>query len=209
MTAPRARASILMALLVFAAAAAGPLQAAPADAGNYIEALATQTLKIVSSNQFSRKQKQGQLEKVFSSNVDIPWVGRFVMGRFWRQASDEQKALYIKKYEKFLVAHYASRFADYTSGSFKVTGTRDEGNNESTVSMEIIPPERGAAPLLLDYRVRQEGAGFKIFDVIVEGVSMITTQRSEFSSVIGQHGIDYLIQNLTVISEQSLPEAAK
>jgi phospholipid transport system substrate-binding protein len=179
--------------------------AAPGAAGQYIDSLGAQTLKAVSSNG-SKEQKQAQIEKIFSSNIDIAWVGRFVMGRYWRQANDQQKALYLKKYERFLVKHYASRFADYTSGTFKVTDTRDDGNGEFTVSMEIDSPERqGAEPILVDYRVRNSGGGFKIFDVIVEGVSMITTQRSEFSSVIGQHGIDYLIENLSAISEQALP----
>lgn len=180
--------------------------AANADASAYIESLGNQTIAIISDKALGREQKQAKLERIFSTNVDIDWIGRFVMGRFWRQATDTQKKTYLAKYSKFLTHHYSSRFAEYTSGSFKITGARQDGDGEYTVNMQIQSQEAGGEPILVDYRVRRLGGGFRIFDVIVEGVSMITTQRSEFGAVISDHGIDYLIENLTVISEKSLPD---
>src|SRR6185312_2833088 len=99
--------------------------------------------------------------------------------------------------QKFLTLHYTTRFTEYTSGDFKVTGSRDDGNNEFTVSMQIQSEDKQSDPILVDYRIRKNGDGsLKIFDVIVEGVSMITTQRSEFAAVITNHNIDYLINML-------------
>lgn len=177
--------------------AAPPAQAALADdASKYIQGLGDQALAAITNPKFDKNGKQAALEKIFSDNVDFPWVGRFVMGRFWRQATDDQKARYLKEYQKFLILHYTSRFTDYTSGSFNVTGARDDGENEFTVSMQLKSSEPNSEPVLVDYRVRQEAQGFKIFDVIVEGVSLITTQRSEFASVITNKDIDYLINEL-------------
>ena len=123
------------------------------------------------------------------------------MGHFWREATEDQKARYLKEYQKFLILHYTSRFTQYTSGTFKVTNSRDDGDSEFTVSMELKADEPNAEPVLVDYRIRKEDSGFKIFDVIVEGVSLITTQRSEFASVITNNGIDYLINQLIAKSK--------
>ena len=93
---------------------------------------------------------------------------------------------------------YASRFTEYTSGSFKITSTRDDGDGEFFVSMEVSTGEPNSEPVFVDYRVREASGKnkFAVFDIIVEGVSMITTQRSEFASVITNHDVDYLISQM-------------
>lgn len=180
------------------AMATRPAVAADANAASkYIETLANETLATISDKGLSKDQKQTKLETLFSGNVDIPWVGKFVMGTFWRQATDDQKSRYLQHYQTFIIRHYTSRFTDYTSGTFKMTGAKDDGEGEFTVSMTIQGAEANSQPVLVDYRVRTADKGaFKIFDINVEGVSMITTQRSEFSSVLNQNGIDYLINQL-------------
>lgn len=175
---------------------------AATDASRYIEGVAKNALATISNAKLNKSQKQASLDKLFKDNVDIPWIGRFVMGRFWKQATDAQKTSYLKEYEKFLIQHYTSRFTDYTSGSFTITSVKDDGEGEFTVNMELKGDKKNDPPVLVDYRVRKQGGGFKIFDVIVEGVSLITTQRSEFSSVISQHDIDYLI---TQLKNKSIP----
>src|SRR5689334_14186098 len=92
------------------------------DAEKYIQDLGNQALAVISNKGFSKVQKQTKLEKIFSDNVDIPWVARFVMGRFWKEATAEQKSRYTTEYKKFLMLHYTSRFTNYTSGTFKVIG---------------------------------------------------------------------------------------
>ncbi|MFW0777688.1 MAG: MlaC/ttg2D family ABC transporter substrate-binding protein [Rickettsiales bacterium] len=190
---------IISSLLVTVALTLGLTQAANAtsaeSAGKYVESLGNKAVGIISSEKLSKDSKQKKLEKIFSSNVDIPWVGRFVMGRYWRKATDKQKKDYLKAYEDFVVSHYAARFAEYSGGKFNITETRDAGDDEYTVSMEMLNDDN-SEPVYVDYKVRNEKGRFKVFDVIVEGVSMITTQRSEFSAVIGNKGIDTLIDKL-------------
>ena len=189
--------SLALAALLFAA----PVHAAEKKADThkveeYANSLGDRALDIITNKTLAKPVKQLQLEGLFADSVDIPWVGRFVMGRFWREASDAQKAQYLAEYQKFLVTQYAGRFAEYSGGDFKVVSTRDDGNGEYLVSMELLTDDKTAEPVLVDYRVREEKGKFKVFDIIVEGVSMITTQRSEFASVLSNKGIDYLIQQL-------------
>lgn len=174
-----------------------PAQAASTDdASKFVQNLGDQALSIITNKSFSKDKKQAGLEKIFTANVDFHWIGRFVMGRFWRQATDAQKTRYLKEYQRFLTLHYTARFADYSNGSFKVVSTKDDGDGDFTVAMQLQSDEKNSEPVLVDYRIRRSGGGFKIFDVIVEGVSLIATQRSEFASVITNNGIDYLIDQL-------------
>lgn len=190
---------LLVALALCFTGAAQPVYATETSdsAGGYIQMLGNQALGVITDKSLSKDQKQAKLESIFSANVDFPWVGKFVMGRFWREATDDQKARYLKAYEKFLIIHYTSRFTDYTSGSFKVTANADDGDNEFTVDTQMQADEPNSQPVLVVYRVRKETQGYRIFDVIVEGVSLITTQRSEFSSLLNTKGIDYLIDQLS------------
>src|SRR5437762_3212562 len=106
---------------------ASPALASDIDSANqYVQGVAGQTLGVISGKKLTKEQKEARLEKLFADNIDFPWVGRFVMGRFWREATEEQKARYLKHYQKFLILHYTSRFAEYSSGNFKITGARDD-----------------------------------------------------------------------------------
>lgn len=192
--------AVVFATLSVIVAASKPVYAdACDDAGKYMQHVGDQALSVITNKKSSKEAKRSQLEKIFAGNVDIPWVGRFVMGQYWRQATEDQKSRYLRKYEKFLILHYTSRFADYSSGTFTITGTKPDENDNCTVSMELKGDKPGDEPVLVDYRVKKN-SGFKIFDVIVEGVSLITTQRAEFSSVIGSHDINYLINKLDNMS---------
>lgn len=189
--------STLCSFLLLATVAFTPAQAAnPEKASKYIETLADQALDIIKKSD-SKNAKQQKLERLFADNVDIDWVGRFVMGRYWRKATDEQKNRYLKAYKDFVLSHYASRFTDYTSGDYEITGTSAKEDGEFLVNMALVNPKNpGEPPVLVDYRVRAGKSSFQVFDVIVEGVSMITTQRSEFSAVVAKGGIDHLIKQL-------------
>ena len=82
-----------------------------------------------------------------------------------------------------------------------MTSEKDDGDGEYTVAMQMKSDENGSEPVDVNYRVRKQGDTYKIFDVIVEGVGLLTTQRSEFSSVIADKGIDYLIDQLATKSK--------
>jgi phospholipid transport system substrate-binding protein len=171
----------------------------------FVQTMGDKALAVIADKGLSKDQKQEKLNKLFSDIVDFPWVGRFVMGHYWREATSEQKARYLTEYKKFLLVHYTSRFTNFTGGSFEVLSVKDDGDGEYTVSMRMKAVDPGSEPVQVDYRVHADeaaGAGhYKIFDVIVEGVGLLTTQRSEFSSVIANNGIDYLIDQLAAKSK--------
>ncbi len=204
------RALALSLLILFSAQTAMATNAPKNDAdkaGAYIESLGHKALDVISKKDAAKETKQQTLENIFKDNVDFPWVGRFVMGRFWRPATPEQQTRYLAAYQTFLIKHYTSRFTEYTSGSFKITGSSEGEPNEYTVNMQIIANDASEPPILIDYKVRKDKTSFKVFDIIVEGVSLITTQRSEFSSVLNSKGVDGLTSMLEAKSVAAVAPA--
>lgn len=153
--------------------------------------------------------KQVKLEEMFRNTVDTDWLGRFVLGVEWRRIDPDKQKQYLSLYRDFLVKNYTSRFREYTGETFDVTEVRDEGSGEYTVSTRINRP--GKENVNVDYRVRAAGKGYKVFDIIVEGVSLLTTQRAEFTSIVSRKGIDYLIEQIDARIREiaAKPEAAK
>lgn len=155
---------------------------------------ADEVFDILKSKQGNKTAQTKALEKMIRSKVDIPWIGQFVMGRFWRQATDAQKKAYLKNYEDFIATTYASRFTEYKGEGYTITSARQDSEGKYTVKMSI---KTEGQPMLVDYKVRKDDSGkFKIYDLNVEGVSLITTQRSEFASILQSKGIDQLIAQL-------------
>jgi phospholipid transport system substrate-binding protein len=134
------------------------------------------------------------LEKTFTNYVDLPWVANFVLGRHAKTINAEQKQKFVESYQGFMVKSYASRLKNYAGETYKISKERDLGNGKTQVRMEVM--RKQGAPILIDYKIHKAGEEFKIYDMAVEGISLITTQRSEFDAVIERKGIDELIAAL-------------
>ena len=85
-----------------------------------------------------------------------------------------------------MVETYANRFVDYAGETFKITGATPAGDSDTMVSTQVVRPS--GPPVNVEWRVRSRDGSHKIIDVVVEGVSMGVTQRSEFASVIQSNG---------------------
>jgi len=181
--------------LITALTAAPTFATSPDEAHAFVDGIASKALAVIADKALSKEQKQSKLEKILGGGVDIPWVGRFTLGHTWREATEDQRKRYLKEYESFWVKHYASRFAEYSGGDYKITGI-EEDDGQYTVKMTMTSTE-DHKDVQVEYRLHLDDAKqLKIFDVVVENVSMITTQRAEFASVVSNKGLDYLIDQL-------------
>jgi len=122
---------------------------------------------------------------LFHEDFD-PGIARFVLGRYWRKASEEEQQEFVKLFEDYVVFVYTARFANFGGETIKIRGSRSDGDGV-IVSTDVISPG-SASPLRIDWRLVTDNSGYKINDVIVEGVSMMVTQRSEFASVVQRNG---------------------
>ena len=171
-------------------------QASEVSARKFTESTAKQAVKLLASDK-SDDAKVESLKQLFVKAVDTRWIGRFVIGKYWRELDKTQQTEYLNNYQKFLVKHYTSNFQEYAEGTeFEVTKTKSlKRKGQYMVSMKINRPT-DPQPIKVDYRVRQKSGKSQIIDIVVEGISLLNTQRSEFSSVIQRKGASHLIEQI-------------
>ena len=142
------------------------------------------------------KQKAMKLaEEKILPLVDFEEATRLAVGRGWAQANAEQKKRLVTEFRNMLVRTYSNAISAYQGQTMKVLPSRAKpGDTEATVRNQFIRP--GGKPVLIDYSMRKTDAGWKIYDIVVEGVSLVLTYRSEFDAVVRQEGVDGLIKRL-------------
>lgn len=174
--------------------AAASARATPDAARGFITELGKETVAILQS-QDPAPSKAARLESVFRKGFDFATIGRFVLGRYWNTITAQQREAFLKAFTDFVTKSYSRRLAEeVTINGFNITNLRDLGENDYLVQTTITRPN--AAPLNYEWRVRQGESGVKIVDVVVEGVSLLVTQRSDYTSVMQRDGIEGLTRTL-------------
>lgn len=172
--------------------------AASSDKGAkvFIEKLGNKAIEIAADKNLDEKEKEKQISDLFYVSVDTSWIAKFVLGQYWRQASDEQKTKYVDLYKKFIASNFVPKFKDYSNQKIIVRNVIYDGSNEYTVQSDIDDPDNQSV-LSVDYKVRKGANGsYIIYDIVTEGISFISTQRSEFGSILSRNGLDGLIEKL-------------
>ena len=153
---------------------------------------------IKSDKQLAAGDKQKALklaEEKILPHVDFEEATRLAVGRAWAQANPEQKKKLVSEFRNMLVRTYSSAIQAYEGQQMKVLPLRMKpGDTDVTVRNQFI--RSGQKPVSLDYSMRKTDQGWKIYDIVVEGVSLVLTYRSEFDAIIKQDGIDALIKRL-------------
>lgn len=153
---------------------------------------------LLANGSMTDAQRRAALRELLVNNFDLQTIGRFVLGRYWRQFSDEQRREYFRLFEDMIVSVYSERFDEYSGQDLVVKDSRPSGDKDMIVS-SVIKANGSGQDIQVDWRVRRKNDGaYKIIDVVVEGVSMSVTQRSDFSSVIQRGGgrPEVLLQHL-------------
>ncbi|MDA0261708.1 MAG: ABC transporter substrate-binding protein [Proteobacteria bacterium] len=191
---------------MFLFTAAAPVAEAASEpdhqaAASFIHQLASNALAALRQPNLSMAQREEIVRKLLRNGFDVAFIGRFVLGRYWRQADAEQKSDYQRVFGEFLVKSYASRLGGYAGEMFGVSGVQPAGEKDTLVLTVINRPS--GPPLKAAWRVRSINGQPRIIDVMVEGVSMVVTQRSEFASVIQRNGLNGLLEALRAKSSRS------
>ena len=172
-------------LLIGSASLTTASNAVAADASVLMNKLWDQTVEVLSKKSPSA-ERLARFRQLFQADFDVPGIARFVLGRYWRSASEQEQQEYLKLFEDYVVFVYGTRLSSFNGETFKVRGSRTDDSG-TIVSTDIISP-KGEAPIKVDWRLITDHGSFRINDVIIEGISMLVTQRSEFASVIQRHG---------------------
>lgn len=155
----------------------------------FISGMGDKAISFLSNDSLSQNQKEKEFQKLLTRHFDMGTIGRFASGKNWRSATSVQQKEYLNLFEDLVVRVYAGRFNEYQGEGFDVTGVKPSGKKDMLVTSYIVP--NGGSKVQVDWRVRNKNGQNKIIDVIIEGVSMSLTQRSDFSSVIQRGGGDF------------------
>lgn len=165
---------------------------AQTGAENFIESVAERGIGFLSDTKLSESGKRAAFRTLLRDAFDLKTIGRFALGPYWRTASNAQRMEYQRLFEEMVIGVYAARFGTYNGQQLKIDGSKAVGDTDTMVTTHIKPKDGGEA-VQVDWRVRFDGGHYRVVDVVVEGVSMSVTQRSDFASVISNGGGDVAV----------------
>ena len=181
---------LLLAALVFVLLLAGIHRVAAADdtdnPGSKVSMLADAAIAVLVDPALDRDGRQQRFRVLLNDGFDLEAIGRFVLGRYWPSATDQERVQFRELFESFLITSYVSKLETYSGESLKVTATRKTEADRAMVSSRLELPT--GEPIRVEWHMRQGDAGWQIVDVVIEGVSLAVTIRSEFTSVIRTRG---------------------
>jgi phospholipid transport system substrate-binding protein len=174
-------AGVVFFLVIIASIAQGA--EAPADpAAQFVQKLGDEAL---TARKLPDSERTRRVAELVRNNIDVPAIGRFMLGTYWRETTAEQRQRYFGLIEKQLVLTYNRRFGGQF---FRVARVVRDSNGDDILVDTQIGQTNGRAPVSVDWRVRDDHGQMKIIDIVVEGMSMSVERRGDFASIIERNG---------------------
>ncbi len=178
-------------------APAGETAPAGHPAAAAIRRMVQEAVDVLSDSSLSAERRANGLRRLMAKAIDIPPIARFVLGRYWRAASERQRQAYVEAYSDYILNAYTARMGGATAVErFDVVKTQAHGTKDFLVYCIVV--RAGSQPVNAVWRLRQRDGRYRIIDLMVEGISMVQTQRQEFVSLMRTYegDMDKLIATL-------------
>jgi phospholipid transport system substrate-binding protein len=175
-----------------------------------VKNVTTEVVELITKDKEIRSGNRAKLVQVIEAKVlphfNFSSMTALAMGQNWNKATPEQKKRLVEEFKTLLVRTYASALAAYSEQRFDFRPLRARPTDtDVVVNVRVI--QSGAQPVPIDYSMEKTAAGWKVYDVMVGGVSLVANYRTEFNSTVRESGIDGLIKNLAT-KNKSLSGAA-
>ena len=161
------------------------------DATDRIHALGNDAQAVLTQGDLSRAQREAAFAELLEESFALATIGRHVLGDTWQTASELQRASFQKVFNRYLLQTFAARMGEVVESRFRIDGAEALSKLDVQVTMVV-----GAIPGLnreLNWRLRDIGGDHRVVDVLIDGISMASTLRQEFGSVIRSHDLDSLM----------------
>ncbi len=187
-------------VLLLALALAAPL--APAQEGEPNALLQATTLEVIAAMKHERDQHGGQQKQItalIETKVvplfDFSRMTRLAVARNWRAATPGQQAALTAAFKSLLVRTYSAALSSYRDQVIEFRSLR-MAPAATEVTVKSVVKQSGTAPIAMDYDMEKTPAGWKVYDITVAGISLVTSYRDSFSELIRDGGVDGLIKAL-------------
>ncbi|MCB5190268.1 ABC transporter substrate-binding protein [Methylobacillus arboreus] len=193
-----------MAALAFVGCAGLAMAEVAPDA--LVKSTAEDVLAVVKQDKDIQAGNQNKIfalaEEKILPNFNFDRVSRLVLGKAWGKASTEQKQAFQEQFRSLLLRTYATALSKYRNQTIEYKPFRAQpGETDVKVKTQILQP--GGQPVAVDYSLEKSGESWKVYDITIEGVSLVTNYRGQFSNEIRQNGLDSLIQKLAAKNQES------
>ena len=163
--------------------------------------LAEHAWALIQSGELDQRSRLDRLSALLESMTDVALLSRLVLGRHWQRLTADQQTGYEQLFGDVVLRNLARRLDQYAYGTegplerhFRITGSLPAGRDDVLVRSKVAPPT--GETLSVDWRLRMQGDQPVIIDLIIEGVSLLVSQRSEFAAVIERSDMDGLLAEL-------------
>lgn len=136
------------------------------------------------------------VEHMVVPRFDFTTMSQTAMGRYWRRATDDQRARIINEFKELLVRTYAVALLGYSGQKIDYLPVRMRDGESEVMIPTRIDPGTGGPPIPIDYRMHRLDGVWMVYDVVIDGISLVSNYRSTFASAVRQRGVDGLIQQL-------------
>lgn len=182
---------------------AAPVVAGAQGAQDVVMSTTDQVLKALRDEgvRQDRQRVFALIEQVVLPHFDFAKMSQWVLGRHWKGASAEEQGRFVEEFRKLLVRTYSTALMEYTNEQVVFLPFHaEEGSDTVTVKTQVNRESGPAVPI--DYRLYLKEGEWKVFDVAVDGISLVTNYRNTFNEEINAKGLTGLIDNLTVRNQQ-------
>jgi len=170
-----------------------------------VKSVASEVIAILKTDKDIQK---GDAKKIYAlvdakvlPHFDFTRMTRLAVGRYWKDATPEQQQRLTREFRDLLVRTYAMSLANYKNQTIEYKPLRI-GPNDTDVTVKTVVIEPGRQPIPIDYQMVKTPDGWKVYDITVEGVSLVVNYRSSFAQEIQQGGVERLIQTLAAKNAQ-------
>jgi len=141
------------------------------------------------------KKLHALVEEKILPHFDFTRMTRLAVGRNWAQASDAQKEALTREFQTLLVRTYSTSISQYRNQTIDVKPAKIASGDKDTVVKTVVN-QPGGQPIPIDYAMERTDKGWKVYDVMVDGVSLVTTYRGSFNEQVQKGGVDGLVKTL-------------
>jgi len=201
--------ALLMASSIPVLTAAGEASA-PADksAELMVSRTTAQAIQILGNHQMSPERRRQRLIEAVAGHFDFSDMARSSLGYHWRQLTPVQQQQFVQLFTAFIEEAYLNKLADYAGQKIKMLGNTPLAPGQSQVNTLVIQPGN-EEPIHLDYRLKQYGNEWKVYDVAVDNISITANYRNQFNRVINSQGFDALMKEMRAKRQQLLASLSK
>lgn len=186
------RSALALIAALLAAAGGATIGRADQPPSQVVSTLADKAIIVLADKNTSPDQKRAQLEELAYNAMDFETLSKLVLARNWQKFSPEQQKQFEEEFKRHLSISYGKNIENYNNEKVQILGERSEAHGDVTVQSKILRGG-GIQDVLVDYRLRQRNGQWKIIDVVVEGVSLVSNFRSQFQSIVSSGGPDRLL----------------